>query len=439
MKDDPRLWQWPSHLSDAGSDAKQFAKDVLGRGLTRTVAGVRHAVEDGLNAAFSSGVARRAWLADRVWLRGDMEGARKLWQSLSDEEPYNPRWALKLSLVARESGDTPLAEQILLDARDRGANSEELQSGIVHYQRWNRQSNAAVDDAIAVVSDPEASPFRVFFSSVYLSSEGLIAPAREGLNRLRDHRRLGRSARAQLAALEILESTDPRQRANIPGWLSPARNSAVVRAPGSDTLVIAFAPPGGLFGVPVNVLHAMLPDNVNAIYLYDSRQLNHLTGTDRFGPGYQTMLKGLRGMIDEMGATNVITMGPSAAGFTALQAGLDLKAQGIVAFSPPTNTTQANMEVKDGRYLHILYRSLREHPEFAKDLRPVLENRDSCPQIDIYYGEDQPQDRMHAEHVAGVRGIDLHPVSGYGDHDSVSEMVLRGKINLLSRFVRPPR
>lgn len=435
MKDDPRLWRWPSRFSAVLSDTRQLTRQMLGDGLSRQVGRARKSIEDGLNAAFSTGIARRAWLADKAWARGDMEAARKLWQSLSDDEPYNPRWSVQLSRVARESGDHDLAEQILLDARERGASSEELESGIVYLQRWNRRANAAVDDAIATVANPEASPFGVFFASVYLSSEGLLEPARAGLRRLTDHRRLGHGARAQLAALDVLEKTDARRRPNIPGWLSPARNSAVVRAPGSDTVVIGFAPPGGLFGVPVNVLHALLPPDVNAIYLYDSKQLNHLAGTDRFGPGYGAMITGLREMIDDMGATNVITVGASASGFTALCAGLDLGAQGVIAFSPPTNTIQSNME-KDGRFPHILQRSLREIPEFSKDLRPELESRMSCDRIEIYYGDDHPQDRMHAEHVAGVRGVNLFPVQGLGRHDSVSELVLRGKLDLLERFNR---
>jgi tetratricopeptide (TPR) repeat protein len=432
MSDDPRLWHWPSRISDAKFDAKQLAKRVLGADLARQARGLSETVLDGLGASLSFGAARRGRLADRAWARGDVEQARKLWQSLADDEPYNPIWSLRLSRIANAEGDYELAEKILLDARDRGALNEELENGIVHYGRWRRHSNAAIEEAIRTVSDLSASPFKVFFSSVYLSSEGRLEPAREGLNRLVNNRRLGHSARAQLAALDILEKTAPSRRADIPGWLSPARSSAVVRAPGSDTVVVAFAPPGGLFGVPVNVLHAMLPPNVNAIYLYDSKQLYHLAGTDRFGPGYQTMISGLRETIADMGAKNVITIGPSAAGFTALCAGLDLKAQSVVAFSPPTNTMRANMEA-DGRFPHILLRSLREIPQFERDLRPQLEDRDCCPQIDIYYGGDHPQDRMHAEHLDGVRGVNLHPVSGLGTHDSVSELVLRGQLGTLGR------
>jgi hypothetical protein len=435
MTDDPGLWRWSSSLSNARSDAKQLARKIIGPDLARQANRFRASVRDGLGAAFSFGPAHSARLAEEAWSRGDMRAARKLWQSLADEEPYNPIWSLRLSRIASACGDHELAEKILLDAQDRGATNEELEMGVVHYQRWRRRSNTAVEDAIATVSDTDASPFKVFFSSVYLSSEGFLEPAREGLNRLVDNRRLGHSARAQLAALDILEKTDPRHRASIPGWLSPARNSAVVRAPGSDTVVVAFAPPGGLFGVPVNVLHAMLPADVNAIYLYDSRQLYHLAGTDRFGPGYQTMIAGLREMIADMGATNVITLGPSAAGFTAISAGMDLNAQGVIAFSPTTNTTLSNME-KDGRFPHIRLRTHELIPEMHRDLRPELENRQSCSRIEIYYGDDHPQDRMHAEHLAGVRGINLHPVSGLGTHDSVSELILRGHLDRLNRFIR---
>lgn len=393
------------------------------------------AARNAFGAAFSFGTARRARLAEAAWSRGDIEGARELWQSLAEDEPNNPDWVLKLSQAASANAELELAERILVDAHNRGVSNPEMESAITHYQRWRRRSNTAIDDAIAIVSDPKASPFKVFYSAVYLSSEGLLEPARTGLNRLLDNRRLAHSARAQLAALDVLEKTDANERPNMPGWLSPARSSAVVRAPGSDTVVIAFAPVGGLFGVPINVVHAMLPRGVNAIYLYDSKHLNHMTGTDRFGPGYQSMISGLRGMVAEMGARKVITLGPSSAGFTAIYAGLDLEADGVVAFSPPTNATLANME-KDGRFPQIRLRTSRETPEAMIDLRPRLENRTACSRIGIYYGDDQPQDRMHAEHLAGVRGVTLNPISGLGTHDSVSELVLRGQTDALERFVR---
>ncbi len=437
MSKDDLLWRWPSKLSDAQFDAKQIAKRMLGGRRTQQVNAFRGKLGLTLGAALSFGAARRALLAEQAFSRADMETARKMWQALADDEPYNPNWALRLSQLASATGDHDLAEKILLDARDRGASNPEVDTLIGHYQRWLRRSNTAIGDAIATVADPDASPFKVFFSSVFLSSEGLLEPAREGLKRLANNRRLGSSARAQLAALDILGRTDPSHRANIPGWLSPARNSAIVRAPGSDTVVVAFAPPGGLFGVPVNVLHAMLPPNVNAIYLYDSKQLCHLAGTDRFGPGYQAMIAGLRETIADMGARKVITVGPSAAGFTALCAGLDLGADGVIAFSPPTNTTQENME-KDGRFPSTLYRHLRETPEFSRDLRPQLEARNSCSRIEIYYGDEHPQDRKHAEHLAGVRGVNLNPVSGFGSHDSVSELALRGQLGALTRFVGEP-
>lgn len=415
-------------------DAAAAAKRALRRVLGPVMIGRGKSAARTLRTALSTGAARKARMAQAAWDRGDADLARTIWKRLEDAEPHSPIWPQKLSMVAGAAADHEAAEKILLAARARGASDDELDQSLIHFGRWRRLSNTAIDEALGIVAAPDASALKVFYAAVYLSSENLLEPARQGLRRLTGNRRLGHSARGQLAALDMLERMDPKARPTIPGWLSPARNAVIVREPASVTAVVAFAPPGGLFGVTVNALHAMLaPAGVNAIYLYDSRQLFHLGGSDRFGPGYGAMISGVRALLSDMGIRKVITVGASATGYTAIRAGLDLEAQGIVAFSPVTSMTVADMEI-DGRMPHMKLRLLQHVPDLMKDLRPDVERRTHCARIELYYSGANMQDRTHAERLAHAPGVVLKKVPALESHDCVSELVVRGTTNILKAF-----
>lgn len=385
-------------------------------------------------------VARGAWRAESAWLRGHADAAEREWKSLAAACPGDPLWPERLSEAANLHADYARAEQVVVDAQARGAASDTLDLLAEHYGRFNRRSNSAEDEALAQVDAPTISPLRLFQSAVYLSSIGRIAEARAGLSRLMNHRRMGVGAAAQLRALDLLEAAQRDKPIDIPGWLSPARSSALVREPGADTLVVAFMPPGGLFGVPVNALHAILtPARTHALYLYDSRGLYHLAGTDRFGPGYAAMLGGIRTLSAELGSRRLVTLGLSAAGFTALRAGLDLNADRVIGFAPVSSLAQADMET-DARMPAQRQRVLAHLADFTRDLIPEFQASPCRPAITIYYGSGNPQDRWHAERFGQIAGADLRPLPGLASHDPVGHLLLTGREGEIADLVAvPPR
>ena len=386
-----------------------------------------------LQIALSSGTKRTERLADFVSWRGDAMAAAKLWRDLEQEQPTRAVWPINIARVARERGDLDTAERVLLDACERGIEDERVELDLLRGARLSRRSNAAVTDAETIVADPEAAPTKIYHAAYHLMTQNLLESARTGFGRVLVDDKHGAIARSQLAAIDLLADMRSRGRPDIPGRVSPAQNSVIVRERSSETLVIGFTLPEGTLGLPLNAAHMMFSSaGVNALYLYDSRQVFHLSGTDRFGPGYRAMIEGVRALAAEMGVRRLVTVGGSGSGYTAIRAGIDLEADGAVVFSPATimDPTSDPGLARRGN-AHTLHRLRERALPMMAELRPLVRDRKSCPSIEIYYGASNLRDIMHASHLAGLRGVTLHEVPGLARHDCLTEMARLGYRDLL--------
>jgi hypothetical protein len=387
-----------------------------------------------LQAARASGAKRTELLADTAWQFGDGLAAVSLWRDLERDQPDNADWPMKIALACRERGDLDATERVLLGAQARGLFTEAIELELLRCGRLSRRSNVPIDDAEAIVADPQASPGKVFPSAYHLTTQNRLEGARAGFTRLLGDKRYGPLAKGQLAAVALLEEARARGRPDIPGRVSPAQSSILVREPSSDTLVVGFALPEGTLGLSLNAVHAMLSSTgVNALYLYDSRQLFHLSGSDRFGPGYRAMIDGVHTLAAELGTRRLITVGGSGTGYTSIHAGIDLGADGALAFAPGTMMLPtSNPGV--ARNAYTVRRLQTEVLPMMKNLRPFVQARATCPRIEIYYGASNTRDIMHASNLSGLRGVALHPVPALERHDCLTEMAHRGYRDLLRAF-----
>ena len=226
---------------------------------------------------------------------------------------------------------------------------------------------------------------------------------------------------------------------DIPGWDSPAESSILVREPSSDTLLVGFGLPSSGRGLSLNGLHAMLSSTgVNARYLYDSLQVLHLAGTDRFEPGYLAMIDGIRALAAELGTRRLITLGGSATGYTAIRAALDLDADGALTFAGQS-LMPAGVSPSLARSAHTIWR-LRQHAlPMMRDLGELIQAKQPGPRIEFYYSALNRRDRMHALNLAGLPGVHLNPIPGLARHDCLVEMARRGYRDLLVAFPAPQR
>jgi hypothetical protein len=384
--------------------------------------------------AASSGTRREERLAAFEWWRGNGPEAVRHWRALEAKQPERAAWPLKIAQATKEDGDIDEAERVLFAARERGIGGEALELDLLRYARLSRRSNSATDDAEAIVADPGAPDAKVLFAAYHLITQNRLAGARTGLERVAANPKYRALSLGYLAATETLARAQADGRPQMPGRVSPALNSILVREPSSDTLVVGFALPEGTLGLPLNATHAMLSSaGVNGLYLHDSRNLYHLAGTDRFGPGYRAMIDGIRGIAAELGVKRLITVGGSATGYTALRTAMDLDADGALVFSPAT-LMLPTARPENARGAYTLVRLKQNVRPMMEDLRPRLAARKSPPRIAVYYSASNNRDIMHASNMVGVWGVELHPVEGLGRHDSLTEMAHRGYHDLLDAF-----
>lgn len=353
--------------------------------------------------------------AQAHWSRGDAKAADRLWRRLEIATPDSSLWPLARANAARLSGDLFGQAEILAAAHARGVRNPMIDAWVDS----SRAGSDGVDDARALVDDTTTPAATLFQASIQLSSEAQLADARRGLERLLSDRRLGWEARVQLAALDLIEAFGTVS--TLPGWFSPKRSSALIRTD-SDTLLAVFLQPGGTFGVSGNAIHALLgAAPPNTLYLYDSRALFHLAGTDRFGAGYRAMIDGIRNCAEEIGALRIMTFGRCAPGFTAIRAGLDLEAERVVAISPVT--TMATSEMSQDARAPVLQRRLAEAlPEHERDVLPRLLQQDRT-WFDIFYNKAHRRDTDYAKRMAPAPKVSLFPLVEPDRRDPIQRML----------------
>lgn len=385
----------------------------------------------------SSGPAKTRRQAELAWWQGDASLAIQHWRALERDQPGRADWPRMIAQALTERGDFDAAEQTLLDARARGVEDEEVELALLRCVRASRRLNSAIEDAEAIVADPAASPNKTQYAAFYLMAQNRFDGARTGFGRLLEHPKYDPLARGYLASIDLLEAARAKGRPDIPGWVSPAESSVLVREPASDTLVVMFVLPSSGLGLSLNGLHAMLSSTgVNALYLYDSQQVLHLAGTDRFGPGYQAMIDGIRALAAELGTRRLITVGGSATGYTAIRTALDLDADGALTFGAQS-LMPADASYGVARSAHTVRRLQQYALPMMRDLRELVAAKQPGPRIEFYYSALNRRDRMHAANLAGLSAVHLNPIPGLARHDCLTEMAHRGYHDLLDVFPAP--
>jgi tetratricopeptide (TPR) repeat protein len=376
----------------------------------------------------------RTWrtAGDLAHLCGDIETAERCWRRLADLEPWEPRWAFRLAIAAEERADYQTACHVLASARERWPTDPMLELLRVRYAAFDEASRLSGEETAALAADPRTNPSIVLNAARKLLAMRRIDAGRAALSRLSNlpnDTDIAQAAKVELKCMEIIERTDPALLAAIPGELGVGNEAVFHRAEGAQTTLIVFGGLGGRVGVTVNVFHAIVaPLGVNAIYLFDSDRLFHLRGNRVLGHDYAGALEGLRRLLADWHSTRVVSIGNSGGGYGALRYGLDLGAERVLGFSAPTIMSEDFLLRYDRRARATVKRFNRLVPDMAVDLRPLLERAPAAPRIDLYFGSDMPQDRMHAERLQGLPSVNLHPVERVGRHDVAGALLLEGRL-----------
>jgi hypothetical protein len=229
-----------------------------------------------------------------------------------------------------------------------------------------------------------------------------------------------------LAFIAQLTAQAPTRLDGLPFANDPGKDFQAVIHPGSDCALLVFCGHAHRVGFPVGLAHhwfASLGGTV--VYLRDYARMFFIDGIASIPGGYVETLAELRRRLAEMGIRRIFCYGNSAGVFSALRFGLDLGAEAVLAFSGPSNLMPAFIQENSLSvdYGMLLLDRLSE----AIDLRPAFLRAQPPPRLRFYYGEDNDNDRHQAENLAGLPTVSLHPLNGYGDHNAIREVVMRGQ------------
>jgi len=207
----------------------------------------------------------------------------------------------------------------------------------------------------------------------------------------------------------------------------------IVPRQGADIVIIVFGAYAHGAGVALSVAHRwfrQLP--VSLVYLRDFRHLFFRDGVPTLGAGREATIARLRGIVRSLGASRVLCYGYSSGAFAALHYGLDLSARTVLAISGVYNLTPDFAVPRDVRS-----KAYRNHPisRQAVDLCELYARAPNPPQALLLYGDGNPVDRAHAEHMAGARNVELVATENCDSHLLVVELIRRGVFaDLLRRF-----
>jgi hypothetical protein len=210
---------------------------------------------------------------------------------------------------------------------------------------------------------------------------------------------------------------------------------------GSDTLLIAFGGMRGQLGMPpFEFFKATGRIPVKRLFVRDLRQAWYHRGIPGHGETIDAVAASLLAIVQREGVRRLVVAGNSAGGYASLVFGTLLGADVALCFAPQTVLEPAVLtEMDDHRWdeqLGSLVEAGALDPGWA-DLRGALATARPLPgavsgasRFEVFYDADFAIDRMHAERLDGLTGVNLSPREG-GRHGIARDMRLSGELDHL--------
>jgi len=204
----------------------------------------------------------------------------------------------------------------------------------------------------------------------------------------------------------------------------PEKDVQVAARPGADLAILLFCGGADMLGLPLSMIHGWLGRlPASLIYLRDFQRSRYLNGVPSLGPDLETTLVNLRRLIGSLGASRIACYGNSGGVFPALYYGCNLGAKAVLGVAGKTNHTpefNVHSPVK-AKYANFA----RDYARFELDARVVFEATQSPPRVCMIYGQNNWDDRRHAEHMGALNGVTLWPVENFSGHDAVMQLITR--------------
>ena len=213
-----------------------------------------------------------------------------------------------------------------------------------------------------------------------------------------------------------------------------SKDVQVIARPGAETALILFCGVKHRLGMPLPLIHRWLARlDVSLIYVRDFNGLCYLQGIASLGADLEASVAALRGLLEGLAARRAICLGCSGGGFGATLYALELGGDAISLGSPSNMEPAFNQHMNHGAVVRELKAAF---PDQDLDLRRRIEAAALRPRTLIVYGDRNWNERIHAEHMTGLEGARLYPVTGYKGHATAPELIRRGEfVAMLEGFI----
>jgi hypothetical protein len=182
---------------------------------------------------------------------------------------------------------------------------------------------------------------------------------------------------------------------------------------GATRLLLTFGGNTGYLMLPPPVV---MEPNMHVLALRDPLRCFAIAGLPGLGATYDHCLNSIRRLLMELDVDEIYCCGVSAGGYPALRFGLDLQADGVLAFSTPTTLDLADdPDAPMSRYpqLSALY---RRKPDIPLDLARAYRASRTRPRASLVFSPSNERDSWLARRMDGIGGVELEEVSPEADH-----------------------
>ncbi len=199
----------------------------------------------------------------------------------------------------------------------------------------------------------------------------------------------------------------------------------------SGTLLVAFGGMQGQLGMPpFEFFKATGSMAVKKLFVRDLRQAWYHRGIPGHGEGIDQVAEALRELARAHGTRRLVCAGNSAGGYAALLFGTLLGADVVLCFAPQTVIELDALAAMDDHRWDQQLLDLQgaldgRYTDLARALPPA---RRGPTAYELYFDGDFATDRLHAERLARLDGLHLHPLQG-GAHGVVRQMREAGELD----------
>jgi tetratricopeptide (TPR) repeat protein len=361
-------------------------------------------------------------LAQACWYLGNPEGADRAAMRASSIDPTLSEAVVVRTWVATDRGDGETALSCYRSLVELNPGAVRWSLKLIQVLSWLGRVEEAVSELENVRTKWPKDPM----VRVFLRNYGPASTMTGGWEGAVTQPSQGDPDRAEWEELQAIASKAPSSAGRLRPLVvaDPQRDLLLAEVPKTETAVLIFTGANDAVSIPLPIFDRYLATlDFTAIYLKDFRRLRYLLGIQSLSSDYPGTIAELRDMLGRLGVKRVCTMGNCEGGFAAIRYGVELGADRIVTFGAPTFSPPDSMaRIERGRNF-MRKRLDTQVPSEMTDIRPFLEARQHGAQIECFFEEENPGDRIHALRLSGLPGVRLRPQPGL-NHRMVRRLIL---------------